>query len=52
MGYNLCLITRHGRAASDEFSREDWDRLRATTMIPDWVYFEDGTIIVKSPSEE
>jgi hypothetical protein len=40
LGYNLYLVKRNGRAASDQFSREEWDRLRATPEIPDWVYFE------------
>ena len=52
MGYNLYLVKSNGRAASDQFSREEWDRLRATPEIPDWVYFEDGAITLKSPTAE
>lgn len=52
MGYNLYLVQSNGRAASDQFSREEWNRLRATPAIPDWVYFEDGAITVKSPTDE
>jgi hypothetical protein len=52
LGYNLYLVQSNGRAASDQFSREEWNRLRATPAIPDWVYFEDGAITVKSPTDE
>ena len=52
MGYNLYLAKPDGRPAPGEFSREEWDGLRATTEIPDWVYFEDGAITVKSPTDE
>ncbi len=51
MGYNLYLVKRgNGREAVDQFSPDEWDRLRASRDIPAWVYFEDGAITVKSPS--
>ena len=52
MGYNLYLV-KHGNwwDADARFGREEWDRLQAF-RLPDWVYFEDGTITVKSPTPD
>jgi hypothetical protein len=52
LGYNIYLVRRSGPEPPDTFSPDEWDRLRATGEVPDWVYFEDGAITVKSPTEE
>ena len=52
MGYNIYLVRRSGPEPPDAFSPDEWDRLRATGEVPDWVYFEDGAITLKSPTAE
>jgi len=51
VGYNLYLV-KHGNwwDAAARFDREEWNRLRASRPLPDWVSFEEGTITVKSPT--
>ena len=51
MGYNVYLV-RPGRGRDSKFGRDEWDRLRASGRLPDWIYFEDGAITVKSPNRE
>ena len=53
MGYNVYLV-KHGNwwDAEARFGREEWDRLRASRPLPEWVSFEEGTITVKSPTRE
>jgi hypothetical protein len=53
VGYNVYLVRPgRGRAADSKFGRDEWDRLRASGRLPDWIYFEDGAITVKSPNRE
>ena len=53
MGYNVHLVKRaKGSEVDSRFSREEWDRLHASRSLPDWLYFEDGAITVKSPTRE
>jgi len=53
VGYNLYLVKRGNWWDADaRFDREEWDRLRASRSLPDWVSFEEGTITVKSPTRE
>jgi len=53
VGYNVYLVKRGSWWDADaRFGREEWDRLRASRPLPDWVSFEDGTITVKSPTRE
>ena len=51
MGYNVYLV-RPGRGRDSKFGRDEWDRLRASGRLADWIYFEDGAITVKSPTRE
>ena len=53
MGYNVYLVKRgNWWDANARFDRKEWDRLRASRPLPDWVSFEQGTITVKSPTRE
>jgi hypothetical protein len=52
LGYNLYLVRRSRREASDKWSPDEWDRLQAAGEVPDCVYFYDGDITVKNPTEE
>jgi hypothetical protein len=53
VGYNLYLVKQGDWwDANARFGPAEWDRLRASRPLPDWVWFEDGTITVKSPTRE
>ena len=53
MGYNLYFV-KHGNwyEPGNKFLQEEWSRLKESGQLPDWVYFEDGAITVKSPTQE
>ncbi len=53
MGASLYLVKRGSWWDADaRFGPEEWDGLRASTPLPDWIFFGDGTISVKSPTPE
>jgi hypothetical protein len=53
MGYNLYVVKRgHWYEPGNRFGQEEQSRLKASGQLPDWVYFDDGVITVKSPTEE
>lgn len=53
MGYNLYFV-KHGNwyEPGNKFVQEEWSRLKKSGQLPDWVYFENGVITVKSPTQE
>lgn len=53
MGYNLYVVKRGNWYEPDNrFGQEEWGRLTESGPLPDWVYFDDGVISVKSPTKE
>jgi hypothetical protein len=53
MGYNLYFV-KHGNwyEPGNKFFQEEWSRLKESGQLPDWIYFHDGAITVKSPTQE
>jgi hypothetical protein len=52
MGYNLYFVKRgHWYEPDNRFGQVEWSRLKESGLLPDWVYFDDGVITVKSPTK-
>ena len=53
MGYNLYFV-KHGNwyEPGNKFFQQEWSRLKESGQLPDWIYFENGVITVKSPTQE
>lgn len=53
MGYDVHLVKKGDWFdTEDKFTEEDWEVLQKEMPASDWLYFDNGSITVKSPTQE